>query len=59
MNLKKLFLDHCKVKKYEINQNQLDLINYLEVYYIENFTQSFLTKFFKKKKKKTWFLSYG
>ena len=37
MNLKKLFLDHCEIKQYEINQNQLDLINYLQDYYKNNF----------------------
>ena len=58
MNLKKLFLKHCELKQYEINQNQLDTINYLKIYYTENFTDSFLTKIFKKKKKKTWLLSY-
>ena len=33
MNLKKFFLDHCKDKQYEINQNQLDIINNLKIYY--------------------------
>ena len=27
MNLKKLFLDHCEDKQYEINQNQIDIID--------------------------------
>ena len=48
MNLKKKFLNHCEVKQYEINQNQLDLINYLENYYKTNFKQNFFTKIFKK-----------
>ena len=46
MNLKKLFLDHCEIKQYEINQNQLDLINHLEDYYKSNFNQTFLNKIF-------------
>ena len=49
MNLKKLFLKYCKEQQYEVNQEQLDIINYLKIYYTENFKQNFLTKFFKKK----------
>ena len=41
MNLKKLFLDHCEEEQYEINQNQLYLINNLGHYYKSNFNQSF------------------
>ena len=41
MNLKRLFLKHCKKQKYEINQNQFDIINYLKVYYKENFGNNF------------------
>ena len=29
MNLKKLFLDYCEIKEYEINQNQLNIIKFL------------------------------
>ena len=39
MNLKKLFLDYCEIKEYEINQNQLNIINNLKDYYINNFNQ--------------------
>ena len=59
MNLKKLFLNHCENQQYEINQNQLDIINYLKIYYTENFTQSFFTKFFKNKKNKLGFYLVG
>ena len=59
MNLKKLFLKHCEDQQYEINQNQLDIINYLKTYYIDNFTQNLLTKFFKKKKNKSGFYLVG
>jgi cell division protein ZapE len=59
MNLKKLFLKHCDDQQYEINQDQLDTINHLKIYYTENFTQSFLTKFFKKKKNKIGFYLVG
>ena len=59
MNLKKLFLNHCEVEKYEINQNQLDLINYLENYYKTNFKQNFFTKIFKKDYNKLGFYLVG
>ena len=47
MNLKKSFLEHCKDNQYEINQNQLDIIDNLKDFYIENFKNSFFNKFFK------------
>ena len=59
MNLKKLFFKHCEDQQYEINQNQLDIINYLKTYYIDNFTQNLLTKFFIKKKNKSGFYLVG
>ena len=59
MNLKKLFLDHCEIKQYEINQNQLDLINYLEDYYKNNFNRTFLNKIFNKKDNKLGFYLAG
>ena len=59
MNLKKLFLDHCEIKQYEINQNQLDLINYLEDYYKSNFNQTFLNKIFNKEDNKLGFYLAG
>ena len=49
MNLKKLFLEHCENKQYEINQNQIDIISNLKDYYKNNFNQSFLNKILKKK----------
>ena len=48
MNLKKNFLELCKIKKYEINRSQLDVINDLKNYYVKNFKRSFLKKIFKK-----------
>jgi len=59
MNFKKLFINHCEDQQYEINQNQLDIINYLRIYYTENFTLSFFTKFLKKKKNKLGFYLVG
>ena len=49
MNLKKSFLEYCEEEQFEINQNQLNIINNLENFYNKNFKQSYLTKFFKKK----------
>ncbi len=59
MNLKKSFLEYCKEKQYEINQNQLIIIDELKNYYIENFNQNLLTKIFKKKNKKLGFYLMG
>jgi cell division protein ZapE len=59
MNLKKSFLKHCEVKQYETNQNQLNIINNLEDYYISSFNQSFLNKFLKKKNNKFGFYLVG
>ncbi len=59
MNLKKLFINHCEDHQYEINQNQLDIINYLKIYFTENFEPSFFTKFLKKKKNKLGFYLVG
>ena len=49
MNLKKLFIKHCEEKAYEINQNQLSIIDDLKDFYTENFNQNLITKIFKKK----------
>ena len=59
MNLKKIFLEHCQKNKYEINQNQLDIINKLKDYYNENFQQNFLKKIFKTKNNKLGFYLVG
>ena len=56
MNLKKLFIQHCEDKQYEINQNQLNIINYLKIYYKESFTKFFLTKLLKKTNKLGFYL---
>jgi len=55
MNLKKLFINYCKDNNYEINQNQIVLVEKLTGYYYDNFNKSFLKKFFKKKNKKLGF----
>jgi len=59
MNLKKFFIDHCNNKKYEINQNQLHIINNLKNYYAENFQQTFFSKILKKDKNKLGFYLVG
>ncbi len=59
MNLKKSFLEYCEKEQFEINQSQLKIINNLENYYEENFKQSYLTKFFKKKNYKPGFYLVG
>ena len=50
MNLKKLFINYCEDQQYEINQNQLDIINNLQNYYKGNFNQNLFSKIFKKNK---------
>jgi predicted ATPase len=59
MNLNKLFLNHCEDKQYEINQNQIDIIDKLKDFYSSNFNQIFLKKFFKKEKSKLGFYLVG
>ena len=59
MNLNKLFLVHCEDKEYEINQNQIDIIDKLKDFYSSNFNQNFLKKFFKKEKSKLGFYLVG
>ena len=46
MNLNKDFLHHCEDNKYEINQNQINIINSLKDYYNDNFNQGLLNKIF-------------
>ena len=59
MNLNKIFLKYCKNNKFEINNNQLDVIQYLKDYYQNNFNQSLLRKFFKKRDFKLGFYLVG
>ena len=59
MNLKKKFLDYCEKQQYEINRNQLNIINHLKIYYLDNFKQSIFNKFFKKEKIKPGFYLVG
>ena len=59
MNLKKLLLDHCEVNQYEINQDQLDIIENLKKFYLNNFYQTIITKIFRKNKNKLGFYLVG
>ena len=56
MNLKKLFLEHCKNNQFEINLDQLNIIAQLKIFYTDNFKQSFFNKFFKKNHKLGFYL---
>ena len=55
MNLNHSFLEYCKNKNFEINKNQLKIIDDLNDYYKSNFNQHLLTKFFKNKRNKLAF----
>ena len=59
MNLNKKFLNYCQKNNFEINNNQLKLIDELNSFYNINFKKSFLTKFFSKNKSKPGFYLYG
>ena len=59
MNLKKLFLNHCKKNNLEINSNQLKPINELNNFYNLNFKKSILNKIFSNKNSKPGFYLYG
>jgi predicted ATPase len=59
MNLKKSFLEYCEDQQFEINQNQLSVIDDLKEFYLDNFKQNFLNKLLKKKKNKSGFYLVG
>ncbi|MDC0150961.1 cell division protein ZapE [Candidatus Pelagibacter sp.] len=59
MNLDKSFLKHCEDNRYEINQNQIQIIVNLKDYYDNNFDKSLLSKIFKKKTNKLGFYLFG
>ena len=59
MNLNKFFLEYCKNNRFEINQDQFEIIDHLKSYYKNNFNQSFLKKIFKKKNVKLAFYLVG
>ena len=59
MKLKKLFLNNCKIKKLEINNNQLIAIEAINEFYQANFSYNFFTSFFSKKEKIPGFYLQG
>ena len=46
MNLKVSFLKLCENKEFEINQNQLAVVEQINVFYLENFKNSIWKNFF-------------
>ncbi len=59
MNFKDLFLEHCKKNKFNINQNQIKVIEQLESYRNKNFKNSLLKKIFKKNSDELGFYLFG
>ena len=59
MNLNKSFLKHCQNHQFEINPNQVEIVNSLSNYYIENFKQNLFKKIFSKKFKKLCYYLVG
>ena len=59
MNLKKLFLNHCKTKKLEINTNQLITLEAINEFYQNNFNYNFFINLFSKKYKTLGFYLHG
>ena len=59
MNFKNLFIDYCKTKGFEINQNQIKTIEALNDFYHDNFNHNLLLNLFKKKKNKLGFYLQG
>ncbi len=59
MNLKKSFLKLCENKEFEINKNQLDIIEKLNYFYNENFKKSLLNRILNKKDKNLGFYLVG
>ena len=50
MKLKKLFIDHCKTKGFEINDNQIIIIDFITKFYRDNFSYNFFLNIFSKRK---------
>ena len=59
MSLREFFIKYCENKAYEINQNQLAIIDDLKNFYTENFKQNLITKIFRKKNIKLGFYLMG
>ena len=50
MNFKKLFLNHCKKNGFEINDNQIVIIELIDKFYQDNFNFNFFSNLIFKKK---------
>ena len=59
MNFKKIFIDHCKIKGFEININQIEIVEIINQFYQGNFNHNFFSNLFFKKKKKLGFYLQG
>ena len=59
MNLKKLFIDYCRVKGFEINSNQIIMIESISKFYQDNFNHNFFSNLFLKKKRTPGFYLQG
>jgi len=59
MNLKKLFLNHCKTKRLEINNNQILIIEVINKFYQDNFNYNFFKNLFSKKENVPGFYLQG
>ena len=59
MSLIKSFIKYCESNRFEVNKNQLDIIEDLQNFYKENFKQFNIIKFFKKKDRKFGFYLVG
>ena len=56
MNLQNKFIEYCNTSNFEINRNQIKIINSLEKFSAENFGTSLLKNFFNKKIKLGFYL---
>ena len=56
MNLKKLFIHHCKTKGLEINNNQIVTIKIINEFYQNNFNYNFFKNLFLKKENNRFYL---
>jgi len=59
MNLKKLFISHCKSEGLEINTNQIKTIESINEFYHNNFSHNFFTNLFSKKENTPGFYLQG
>ena len=59
MNLDKLFIEHCKDKNLEINQNQKRIIELINIFYKSNFIKRSFLNIFSKKSEKLGFYLQG